>query len=54
MQDPLLGLLVATALTAVFGLLTGVVILHTQGVTLLMLTLAIVALLAKRRTAPTR
>ena len=40
-----LGLLVATALTAVFGLITGAIILHTQGVTLLMLTLAIVTLL---------
>ena len=44
-NDPILGLLVATALTAVFGLVTGAVILHTQGVTLLMLTLAIVTLL---------
>ena len=43
--DPIAGLLVATVLTAVFGLLTGAVILHTTGVTLLMLTLAIVTLL---------
>jgi branched-chain amino acid transport system permease protein len=43
--DPLLGLAVATVLTAVFGLLTGALILHTAGVTLLMLTLAIVTLL---------
>jgi branched-chain amino acid transport system permease protein len=44
-QDPILGLVVATVLTAVFGLVTGAVILHTTGVTLLMLTLAIVTLL---------
>ncbi len=44
-NDPIIGLLVATVLTAVFGLVTGAVILHTQGVTLLMLTLAIVTLL---------
>ena len=45
--DPLLGLLVATAVTAVFAVLTGMAILHTQGVTLLMLTLAISVLLAE-------
>jgi branched-chain amino acid transport system permease protein len=46
-QDPLLGLLVATAATAVFAVLSGMLILHTQGVTLLMLTLAISVLLAE-------
>ena len=45
--DPLLGLVVATAVTAVFAVLTGMAILHTQGVTLLMLTLAISVLLAE-------
>jgi len=45
--DPLLGLLVATALTAVLAVLTGMLILHTQGVTLLMLTLAVSVLLAE-------
>lgn len=44
-QDPLTGLVVATGLSAILGLLTGVLILHTQGVTLLMLTLAIITLL---------
>ncbi len=43
--DPVLGLLVATAATAVFAALTGMLILHTQGITLLMLTLAISVLL---------
>jgi len=45
--EPLTGLIVATALTAVFAMLTGMLILHTQGVTLLMLTLAISILLAE-------
>jgi branched-chain amino acid transport system permease protein len=45
--DPLFGLVVATAATAVFALITGALILHTQGVTLLMLTLAISVLLAE-------
>ncbi|NQV54611.1 MAG: branched-chain amino acid ABC transporter permease [Rhodospirillales bacterium] len=44
-KDPLTGLLVATGLTTVLGFLTGILILHTQGVTLLMLTLAIITLL---------
>ncbi len=44
-NDPLLGLVVAMALTAVFGLVSGALILHAQGVTLLMLTLAISVLL---------
>ncbi len=46
-MDPLLGLVVATALTAVLAVLTGMLILHTHGVTLLMLTLAISVLLAE-------
>jgi branched-chain amino acid transport system permease protein len=46
-NDPLIGLLIATVLTAVFGLVVGMLILHTEGVTLLMLTLAIAALLAE-------
>jgi branched-chain amino acid transport system permease protein len=45
--EPVTGLIVATALTAVFAMLTGMLILHTQGVTLLMLTLAISILLAE-------
>lgn len=39
--DPLLGLIVAAAATGLFGLLSGALILHTRGLTLLMLTLAI-------------
>ncbi|MGH6923800.1 MAG: branched-chain amino acid ABC transporter permease [Propylenella sp.] len=46
-QDPLLGLVVATAAAAALGLATGVLILHTRGVTLLMLTLAILTLLGE-------
>ncbi|MEZ5668730.1 MAG: branched-chain amino acid ABC transporter permease [Alphaproteobacteria bacterium] len=42
--DPLFGLAAATALTAAVGFATGVAILHTSGVTLLMLTLAILSL----------
>ena len=45
--EPVTGLIAATALTAVFAMLTGMLILHTQGVTLLMLTLAISILLAE-------
>ena len=45
--DPLLGLVFATAATAIFAALTGMLILHTQGITLLMLTLAISVLLAE-------
>jgi branched-chain amino acid transport system permease protein len=41
---PLLGLLAATAAAGSLGLLTGALILHTRGVTLMMLTLAIGAL----------
>jgi branched-chain amino acid transport system permease protein len=43
--DPLLGLVVATLLTALLGLLTGMLILHTSGITMLMLTLSISVLL---------
>jgi branched-chain amino acid transport system permease protein len=43
--DPVLGHLTAIAVCAVFGLVTGAMILHTSGVTLLMLTLAIVSML---------
>jgi len=46
-NDPLLGLLVATAVTAAFGCLVGMLILHTEGMTLLMLTLSIAAVLAE-------
>jgi branched-chain amino acid transport system permease protein len=43
--EPILGLGVATLASAAFGALTGALILHTEGVALLMLTLAISALL---------
>lgn len=46
-NDPLLGLVVATALTAVFGMLSGMLVLHTEGVALMMLTLAIASLVAE-------
>ena len=46
MPDPLLGLLFGTVVAALFGLLTGMLILHTEGVTLMMLTLAIASMLA--------
>lgn len=46
-NDPLIGLLVATVLTALFGCIVGMLILHTEGVTLLMLTLAIASVLAE-------
>ncbi len=39
--DPILGHLAAIALTALIGVITGALILHTTGVTFLMLTLAI-------------
>jgi branched-chain amino acid transport system permease protein len=45
--DPLLGHLAAIAITALFGALTGALVLHTSGVTLLMLTLAIVSVLSQ-------
>jgi branched-chain amino acid transport system permease protein len=44
--DPLIGLLFGTAVAALFGLVTGMLILHTEGVTLMMLTLAIASMLA--------
>lgn len=46
-NEPVTGLIVATVLTGIFAALTGMLILHTQGVTLLMLTLAISILLAE-------
>ncbi len=46
-NDALLGLAAATVLTGIFGVLVGMLILHTSGVTLMMLTLAISALLAE-------
>jgi len=41
--EPISGHLVAIVISAVFGLVTGAMILHTTGVTFLMLTLAIVS-----------
>jgi branched-chain amino acid transport system permease protein len=46
-SEPVTGLVVATILTGIFAALTGMLILHTQGVTLLMLTLAISILVAE-------
>src|ERR1700722_5281722 len=45
--EPLSGLLVAALTAAAVGWLSGLVILRTQGLTLLMLTLAVTALLAE-------
>ena len=45
--EPVTGIIVATVLTGIFAALTGMLILHTQGVTLLMLTLAISILIAE-------
>ena len=45
--EPVTGLIFATVVTGIFAMLTGMLILHTQGVTLLMLTLAISILLAE-------
>ena len=45
--EPLSGLLVGAAAAAVIGFLSGIVILRTQGLALLMLTLAVTALLAE-------
>ena len=42
-SDPMLGHLAAVGLAALFGAITGAMILHTSGVTFLMLTLAIVS-----------
>ncbi|HEX4112867.1 MAG TPA: branched-chain amino acid ABC transporter permease [Stellaceae bacterium] len=44
--DPILGLLFGTAIAAVLGLVTGMLILHTEGVTLMMLTLAIASMIS--------
>ena len=44
-HDPIVGHLAAIVLTALVGLLTGALILHTTGVTFLMLTLAIVSIM---------
>lgn len=43
-SDPLLGLLAATVLAGLFGLVIGAMIVHTQGLTMLVLTLAFAAL----------
>ncbi|HXE17709.1 MAG TPA: branched-chain amino acid ABC transporter permease [Stellaceae bacterium] len=43
--DPILGLLFGTAIGALLGLVTGALILHTEGVTLMMLTLAIASMI---------
>jgi branched-chain amino acid transport system permease protein len=45
--EPLLGHLAAIGVAALFGAVTGAMILHTRGVTLLMLTLAIVSMLSQ-------
>ena len=43
--DPILGLLFGTGVGALLGLVTGMLILHTEGVTLMMLTLAIASMI---------
>lgn len=45
LNDPIIGLLFGTALAALLGFITGMLILHTEGVTLMMLTLAIASIL---------
>lgn len=45
--DPIAGLACATFAAAIAGLLTGALILHTRGMTLMMLTLAVAALVAE-------
>jgi branched-chain amino acid transport system permease protein len=45
--DPILGHLAAVGVAALFGAVTGAMILHTSGVTLLMLTLAIVSVMSE-------
>jgi branched-chain amino acid transport system permease protein len=45
--DPILGHLAAIGVAALFGAISGAMILHTSGVTLLMLTLAIVSVLSE-------
>jgi branched-chain amino acid transport system permease protein len=44
-SDPIIGHLAAVGITALFGFVTGALILHTTGVTFLMLTLAIVSIM---------
>lgn len=44
-NDPIIGLLIATAFAALLGFLTGMLILHTEGVTIMMLTLAVASIL---------
>jgi len=45
--DPILGHLAAIGVAALFGAVSGAMILHTSGVTLLMLTLAIVSVMSE-------
>jgi branched-chain amino acid transport system permease protein len=45
--DPLLGLAVTMLLAGLLGVVTGMLILHTQGLTLMMLTLAMAAMVAE-------
>ena len=47
--DPILGHLTAIVLSALLGVVTGALILHTTGVTFLMLTLAIVSIMFEDR-----
>jgi len=47
MPDPILGLLFGTAIAGVFGIVTGMLLLHTEGVTLMMLTLAIASMIGE-------
>jgi branched-chain amino acid transport system permease protein len=44
--DPIVGLLAGTLVAAAFGCVTGMLILHTEGVTLMMLTIAIASMVA--------
>ncbi len=44
-NDPILGLVFATVLAAALGFITGMLILHTEHVTIMMLTLAIASIL---------
>lgn len=44
-NDPIAGLLFATVLAGILGAITGALILHTEGVTIMMLTLAIASIL---------
>lgn len=45
--DPMAGLLVATVLAGILGILAGMLILHTRGLTMMMLTLATAAVIAQ-------